>query len=137
MKTLKPALDQVRVSRERRTDTALSGYSILIVEDEPLIALDVHAALSTSGASLIAATRLAEARDLIRHAEVSAAVVDINLGGEDCSSVCQALSDHRIPFIFYTGNANADVIKAWPHAPVLTKPASPECILVTVAKLLQ
>ena len=137
MKTLKPALDQVRVSRERRTDIPLAGYSILIVEDEPLIALDVHAALSTSGASLIAATRLAEARDLIRRAEVSAAVVDINLGGEDCSSVCQALSDHRIPFIFYTGNANADVIKAWPHAPVLTKPASPERILETVAKLLQ
>jgi hypothetical protein len=34
------------------------GRSILIVEDEPLIALDVHAALSTVGASVIAATDL-------------------------------------------------------------------------------
>jgi hypothetical protein len=44
MKTLKPGLDQVRVSRVRRTDIPLSGYSILIVEDEPLIALNVNAA---------------------------------------------------------------------------------------------
>jgi hypothetical protein len=33
--------------------------------------------------------------------------------------------------LFVVGSA--DVIKAWPHAPVLTKPASPELILETVA----
>jgi DNA-binding response OmpR family regulator len=137
MKMPKVQRDQARRFTGRHPAGLLSGYSVLIVEDEPLIALDVHAALSTSGASLIAATHLAEARELIRRAEVSAAVVDINLGGEDCAPVCQALSAQRIPFMFYTGNVATDVIRAWPAAPVLTKPAPPQSIVESVVKLLR
>jgi PleD family two-component response regulator len=44
----------------------LEGKTILIVEDEPLVALDLHAALRAAGASLIAATNAAEALKLIR-----------------------------------------------------------------------
>jgi CheY-like chemotaxis protein len=36
----------------------LVGRSILIAEDEPLIAQDVHSALSALGASVIAATKI-------------------------------------------------------------------------------
>src|SRR5262245_61092764 len=40
---------------------SLIGTSVLIVEDEPLIALDLHSALGAAGAGLIAATETAEA----------------------------------------------------------------------------
>ena len=66
----------------------LDGKTILIVEDEPLVALDLHAALRAAGASLIAATNAAEALKLIRRNEISAAVVDVNLGGDNCLAVC-------------------------------------------------
>jgi|RhiMethySRZTD1v2_1073278.scaffolds.fasta_scaffold41529_6 DNA-binding response OmpR family regulator len=137
MRTPKPRRDQGRGLGERISWGPLSGYSVLIVEDEPLIALDVHAALSTSGASLIAATRLAEARELIRRAEVSAAILDINLDGADCGPLCQALSAQRIPFMFYTGNPAADITRSWPSVPVLNKPAPAELIVERVAKLLR
>jgi DNA-binding response OmpR family regulator len=136
MRTPKPRQDQGRRFGERISWGPLSGYSVLIVEDEPLIALDVHAALSSSGASLIAATRLAEARELIRRAEVSAAILDINLDGADCRPLCQAMSARRIPFMFYTGNPVESVTRLWPSAPVLTKPAPAEVIVANVIKLL-
>src|SRR5436190_6770640 len=71
---------------------ALGGRSILIVEDEPLIALELHDALRRAGASIVAATTATEALDLIGYAEVSAAVLDIKLGNSDCSALCDALA---------------------------------------------
>ena len=113
----------------------LTGTSVLIVEDEPLIALDIHAALSAIGASIIAATKGAEALALIRIAEITVAVLDINLGDRDCSTVCSALSHRKIPFLFYTGHPDAEVLKQWPDAPVLIKPAQSSVIVQRVAAL--
>jgi hypothetical protein len=50
----------------RQTQLPLWRRTILIVEDEPLIALDLHAALQAAGAGLIAATNSAEALALFR-----------------------------------------------------------------------
>src|SRR5262245_38590572 len=115
----------------------LADTSVLIVEDEPLIALDIHAALRATGASIIAATKGAEALELIHTAEISVAVLDINLGDRDCSAACRALSRRRIPFLFYTGYPNAEVRKEWPDAPVLIKPANTRVIVERVAALVK
>jgi DNA-binding NtrC family response regulator len=42
-------------------NSALAGRSVLIVEDEPLIALEVHAAFNAAGASIISAADTQEA----------------------------------------------------------------------------
>src|SRR4051812_16111525 len=67
--------------------STLAGTSILIIEDEPLVALGVHMALSTAGASIISATGTGEAIQLIGYAEISAAIVDVHLGAEDAAEV--------------------------------------------------
>jgi DNA-binding response OmpR family regulator len=85
----------------------LFGRSVLIVEDEPPIALELLDALQAAGASILAATTIQEALELIAYTTICAAVVDINLGGDDCSSVCAALAKRSIPFMFYTGNGPA------------------------------
>jgi hypothetical protein len=79
----------------RRSVNPLFGRSVLIVEDEPLIALELHEALHGAGASILAATTIKEALVLIAGAQICAAIVDVNLGGHDCSSVCAALSSDR------------------------------------------
>ena len=114
---------------------SLVGASVLIVEDEPLIALDLHAALSAAGAGIMAATDTAEALRLIRRNDVNAAVLDIGLGDRDCTAVCQALLHHRIPFLFHTGQTGATMLEAWPQAPVLAKPVSSQAIVARVAAL--
>jgi CheY-like chemotaxis protein len=113
------------------------GRSILIVEDEPLIALEVHAAFSAAGANITSAADTQEALRAINAPGLSAAVVDINLGRGDCSAVCEHLSRNSIPFVFYTGDARPDILLRWPNAPVLTKLVDKERIVAVVAGVLR
>jgi len=115
--------------------TPLRGKTILIVEDEPLVALYVHSALRAAGAGLIAATNSTEALALIRRNEIAAAIIDVNLGGQDCLAVCQALFHRLVPFAFYTGHADADLLKAWPEVRVLRKPARDSEIIDCIVEL--
>jgi CheY-like chemotaxis protein len=96
---------------------------VLIVEDEPLIALELHDVLHGADASILAATTVKEALELIAYARICAAIVDIDLGDDDCSSVCATLAKRSIPFMFYTGYSNATPLSVWPHAPAVDKPA--------------
>ena len=122
-----------------RAVTPLCGRAILIVEDEPLIALEVQAAFSAAGASIVTAADGTEALRMANNTpDLSAAVLDISLGnGTDCSAVCQRLSDLGIPFVFYTGEARADILQKWPAAPVLTKLADKQRVVETVASVLR
>jgi DNA-binding response OmpR family regulator len=119
----------------RKRRLPLTDISVLIVEDEPLIALDLHAALSGAGASIIAATKSAEALALIRIAEIMVAVLDVNLDNQDCSAICHALYRRKIPFAFHTGHPGAVLVKEWPMAPVLVKPAQASAIVACITSL--
>jgi len=114
----------------------LLGRSVLIVEDEPLIALELHDELHTAGASILAATNIKEAIELIGYAQICAAIVDVKLGGHDCSSICAALAKRSIPFMFYTGYSSAAPLSAWPHAPAVSKPAKSGTMVETIVRLL-
>lgn len=114
----------------------LAGRSILVVEDEPLIALGVHQAFRAAGADTFSASGTNAALRLVSPG-LSAAVVDIRLGEEDCSQVCRQLSETGIPFVFYTGQARPEVMRRWPEAPLLTKLASQERIVEVVAGILR
>lgn len=114
----------------------LIGRSILIVEDELLVALDVRAAFSAAGASVVSAANCSEALRMVNSPGLSAAVVDIDLGhGEDCSEVCERLSERGVPFVFFTGEVRSDILQRWPDAPVLTKLADKASIIQVVARL--
>jgi len=78
----------------------LNGRVVLVVEDEPLVALDIADLLADSGACVASARGVKDALQLIETCELTAAVLDINLAGEDCSPVCQRLSERGIPFLF-------------------------------------
>ena len=119
-----------------RRSRRLLGHSILIVEDEPLIALDVHEILGEAGASLLAATSLGEALDMMTYSHVTAAVLDMNLGGPDCAAMCTELHRRSIPFLFYTGEPKAEILCAWPNAPVVIKPERPEKRMVQLLERL-
>jgi DNA-binding response OmpR family regulator len=116
---------------------ALSGRTILIVEDEPLIVLEVQDAFHAAGARIVSAARIKDALEIIDKNDLSAAVVDINLGGQDCGAVCERLAERKIPFVLYTGQARPEVLLRWPEAPVLTKLADMQKVLAVVAGILR
>jgi DNA-binding response OmpR family regulator len=111
----------------------LSGHCILVVEDEPLVSLDIADALTACGAHVVCSPNIAGAVAIVDHQRVSAAILDINLGGEDCSVLCRHLAGRRIPFVFYTGYTLAP--DGWADIPMIAKPARPERIVHAAERL--
>ena len=112
----------------------LRGKTILVVEDEALIAIDLEVTLTAEGAQVIASPALDHAfKAAQKHAEISAAVLDVNLGQNDCGPLCQLLAERQVPFIFHTGYFAGGVLDQWPKAPVLSKPSTKEQLLECLA----
>jgi DNA-binding response OmpR family regulator len=102
---------------------ALAGRSILVVEDEALVRLDVTGRLQDAGATVLSASRLDKALDLAGYHHLSAGVLDFDLGNADSTAVCWKLIDRRVPFVFHTGRVYS-AFRQWPSAPVILKPAT-------------
>ena len=102
----------------------LAGERILILDDEPIIVLELVEALTRAGASTLTAGSSKGALRCLRDSHVSLAVLDIRLGEHDnCSPVCDELARQRVPFIFVTGYATP--LRCWEHIAIVTKPARP------------
>ena len=118
----------VTLSRSGEETMDLYGRSILVVEDEPLIRVDITGRLEAAGAKVLAASlRLAEEPDL------SGAVLDFDLGSADSTAVCWKLTDRRVPFLFHTGRFYS-AFRQWPGAPVILKPST-HGLIAAVARL--
>ena len=63
------------------------------------------------------------------------AVLDLRIGGETAGAVAQRLAARKIPFMFYSGQSEAEVRTNWPDTRVLTKPAPPGDIVAAIAGL--
>ena len=110
----------------------LTGRLILLVEDEPLIALDVARALRAAGASVVGAGYVESGLYTTEHPYLSAAVIDLHLGGEDGTAVCRRLRQLGVPFVVYSGYPAAEIAKEWPDVPIIPKPTR---IYAIVARL--
>lgn len=113
----------------------LAGRSILVVEDEPLIALDIVEDFKTAGASVFSARNLCDGLRLAGHPDLAAAVVDFGLSDGDGTALCERLNERGVPFVLHSG---------YPHLSgacrlgiVVPKPAAPGQLVSTIEKLLQ
>ena len=92
-----------RVIGNRMQRATLAGRSILVVEDEPLIALDITQELEAAGAAVTTTNTLEHALILVEHDGLSGAILDHGLSDGDSSKLCKRLKEREIPFILYTG----------------------------------
>jgi CheY-like chemotaxis protein len=113
----------------------LAGCNVLVVEDEPLVALDLAQALDRAGADVGIVRSIAEGIAAVEKANnTHVAVLDIKLSnGEDVAPLCRHLSQRGIPFLFYSGYTIAP--DDWAHVPIVNKPASREEIVEAVGQL--
>jgi DNA-binding response OmpR family regulator len=112
----------------------LSGRLVLLVEDEPIILLDIKQHLEDAGASVLVARRLQEALRLAEQQGLSAGLLDYRLGNDDSSPVCRRLNERKIPFVVYSGYDNVD--EACRSGEIMTKPADTRALVEAVARLL-
>jgi two-component sensor histidine kinase/integral membrane sensor domain MASE1 len=87
-----------------RAQARLDGVRVLAVEDTPLIAVAVEAALTEAGAVVTGPFANAEAAlAALAEGAPDVAVLDINLQGGTAIPVAEALAARGIPFLFATG----------------------------------
>src|SRR6187549_3616273 len=98
----------------------LWGRSILVVEDELLIAMDIVAALEKAGAHATMTTTVRHALILVEHDGLSGAIMDYALSDGDSTAHCARLKKLGIPYINYSGYEA--VSGADPAAPHIVKP---------------
>ncbi len=99
---------------------------ILIIEDEPMIALDLQDLLEDAGFDVVGvAGKLDKAMKLIASMPLDAAIVDANLGGVSSSPAAIALADRRVPFILLSGYSLKQQDAAYPKALFIQKPCRP------------
>ena len=112
----------------------LTGQTILVVEGEPLIALDLQTALEQAGAEVMVARNATEALARIGKFDFAAAVVDWRPGSEDHRVVARTLKQEQVRFLFYATHPPEDVTTVR-GAPIFLKPGRPEEIVQALALL--
>lgn len=113
----------------------LQGLRILVVEDEPIIALDLAQTLSDAGAVIIGpAHKVAVAVALLDQATPDLAVLDWRLETETASPVALRLTALGVPFLFHTSSRGRPEA-AHPGVPVIDKPTRPEQLIDALRNL--
>jgi DNA-binding response OmpR family regulator len=87
---------------------SLDGRSILIVEDEPLITLDITQEFEGTGAALTTTNTLNHAMILAEHDGLSGAILDHSLGDGNSSLLCARLTERGIPYLIYSGHTKVE-----------------------------
>lgn len=99
--------------------------SVLILEDEPLVAFALEDMLFDLGSKDVQlATTIAEALCYLDGRTPSFAVLDVNIRGERSYGVAGELSRRGVPFIFATGYGDAEHPEMMKSVPTITKPYS-------------
>jgi PAS domain S-box-containing protein len=111
------------------------GRRVLVIEDEPLIALETESLLEDlgffvagRGATLAEAWAVADERADI-------AILDVNLAGETSFALAQTLRRGGARVIFCTGYAGVDLPPGLEDAPVLVKPVRHEALAAVLQGL--
>jgi CheY-like chemotaxis protein len=103
---------------------------VLIVEDDPIIALDFEDTILGFGVKTVrSAASVARALDLIEQRSPDFALLDVGLIREKSFAVAERLEALKIPFAFVTGyGADARLPAAFANKPRLAKPYSTDAL---------
>jgi CheY-like chemotaxis protein len=110
----------------------LSGFRILIAEDETLIALYLQRVLSSAGAEVETVGQVAQVFRATK-SPPDLALLDVSLTDGEVFPAATALQSAGVPLIFHSGHAsNIDRLTEFPQSLALEKPAHRSEILDAV-----
>jgi CheY-like chemotaxis protein len=114
----------------------LRDQNILVVEDDPVIAMDLKSVLEGAGATVIGpAHDLSDALGLVEKFRICAAVLDYRLQVGNTLPLARMLARRGIPFLFQTSDP-ACIVREHPGAMVLPKPFRADQLISAVQALL-
>lgn len=113
---------------------------ILILEDEPFIALDLESALDENGHyDHVTFSTCSSAAEWLDENSPSTAIIDPRLSDGVCANVVRTLADRGVPFVVYSGDLQAvsEIEPAFASGELILKPCPPERLLDAVERALK
>ncbi len=108
--------------------------SILIVEDEPLIAMMLEDFLESLGHRVAGTCDTVEsALDKVESGGFDLAILDVNLKGESVWPVASRLRERNVPFVIATGGHVDPPPPEFNDAPVIEKPYTVDRVTPAIA----
>jgi len=115
--------------------SGFAGKRILVVDDEPLIAMMLEDILDDLGCAVVGpALGADEAEALAREAAIDAAILDLNLGDRTSHSIAALLRERGIPFVVASGDGEAAAVPGADGA--LNKPFWPATVEAALTRLI-
>jgi DNA-binding NarL/FixJ family response regulator len=112
---------------------ALAGKRVLIVEDEPMIAMDHASLLAEAGAEIVATCATARgAVECVRKNQIDVAVVDFVLADGNSESLQTKLKRKHVPFVVVSAYPRT-LVRTEPGQEILQKPVSSDLLCRSVA----
>lgn len=110
--------------------------SVLIVEDEPLVALEMEAALRQAGFVIAGVAGSCDrALAMLDRIDCDAAVLDANLRGTCVEPVVAVLKTRGTPFLVVSGYDRSHLPASLLEAQFLAKPFRPDALVRAVSAL--
>jgi len=110
---------------------------VLILEDEPIIAMELQESLEGFGYTVVGPAHTCEAAlELLWSGEVDVAILDLILGKGTCEVVADELSLNGIPWAFASGYDSHALQDRFPDVPVIAKPSASKDLADVLRRLL-
>jgi DNA-binding response OmpR family regulator len=121
------------ITSSKPRGATLEGVTVLVVEDEYLVAMELTAMLRDHGARVLGPIPDAiRARALMAADTPDCVLMDINLKGERVFDLAQELLERGVPVIFATGYDATALPENLQCYPRLQKPVDPRALIATV-----
>jgi DNA-binding NtrC family response regulator len=113
---------------------ARTNRTLLILEDEPFIALDVADAFRNTAYNVVTLRSCTDAMNWLQFQTPAVAILDISLQDGECSEVAAILAERQVPFVVHSGYVDG-ANEVFSQGRWIDKPAQPQAILDAVEAL--
>lgn len=114
-----------------------AGRSVLVLEDEPIIALDLEEVLAEAGFEDIQVySSCADAAVWLEAHTPKVAILDPRVRDGVCTSIAKTLLERSVPFVVYSGQSpdlDEEAVSTFSKGTFLLKPCHPDMLFKAIA----
>jgi CheY-like chemotaxis protein len=96
--------------------------TVLVVDDEMIICLNIQMQVDAIGHRTLVASTYADAVRIVETGAVDIVVLDWHLSNRSADPLAATLRRKGIPFILCSGSTREELAEVFPNIPVVTKP---------------